>query len=53
MPLSSDSNSSSDLNNKIGLNEKLVQQRWGLVLKTWQKKKFGMFLEHANFGKEI
>jgi hypothetical protein len=27
MPLSSDSNSSSDLNNKIGLNEKLVQQR--------------------------
>jgi hypothetical protein len=27
MPLSSYSNSSSDLNNKIGLNEKVVQQR--------------------------
>jgi hypothetical protein len=27
MPLSSNSNSSSNLNNKIGLNEKVVQQR--------------------------
>ncbi len=38
MPLSSYSNSSSDLNNKIGLNEKVVQQRWGLVLNTRPKK---------------